>query len=114
MPYFQIPDRHLEAFKAYCKIFVEKTSQEPKCLAYGFSFNGNQAHCRECYSDAEGVLAHLDNVADLNMKAMHLASIARYEVHGPQEELDKLRGPLTFLNPVFYIVEYSYRKVAAA
>ncbi|KTT67358.1 hypothetical protein NS383_01840 [Pseudomonas oryzihabitans] len=102
MPYFEIPERHLAAFKAYCDLFIEKTSQEPKCLYYGFTFNGNQAHCRETYSDAQGLLHHLVNIADLNRQAMHLASIVRYEIHGPREELDKLRAPLAFMRPVFF------------
>lgn len=111
MPYFEIPTRNMEQFKIFCQRFIEKTATEPKCLYYGFSFNGTKAHCREAYVDAEGVLAHLENVAELNLKALHLASIVRYEVHGPKAELDKLREPLAFLNPEFFIVEYSFSRM---
>jgi quinol monooxygenase YgiN len=108
MPYFEIPARHLEQFKTFCDAFIAKTAQEPKCLYYGFSFNGSQAHCRETYVDAQGLLDHLGNIAELNRAAFHLASIVRYEVHGPREELDKLREPLAFMKPLFFEVQHSY------
>ncbi len=62
VPYFQIADGELEAFKELCEKFIEKTKEEAKCLYYGFSFDRDQVHCREGYEDAEGVLTHLDDV----------------------------------------------------
>ena len=56
VPYFKAHAGKLDAFKELCERFVEKSSGEPKCLYYGFSFDGDQIHCREGYSDAEGVL----------------------------------------------------------
>lgn len=106
MPYFDIPPRNIERFKEFCSRFIEATLREPKCLSYAFSFNGTRAHCRESYTDADGVLAHLDNIAPLNLQAMHLASIVRYEVHGPRAELEKLRAPLAFIRPEFYVIEF--------
>lgn len=41
--------------------------------------------------DAEGLLTHL-------------------EVHGPDEELAKLRAPLAELNPQFFVLEYGFRR----
>jgi quinol monooxygenase YgiN len=108
-PYFEIPDKHLAKFLEYCDKFIEKTANEPKCLHYIFSFDGNRGHCQECYVDADGVLAHLDNIDKLNRQAMHLATIFRYEVHGPQSELDKLKEPLAFLNPDYYVTRCGFR-----
>ena len=65
VPYFKVESANLPAFRALCEAFVEKTRNEPKCLHYGFSFFENQAHCREGYVDAEGLLAHLDNVGSI-------------------------------------------------
>ncbi|MGK7927723.1 MAG: putative quinol monooxygenase, partial [Spirulina sp.] len=62
VPYFKVHRDQLDAFKGLCEQFVEKTNEESKCLYYGFSFDGDQAHCREGYEDAEGLLTHLDNV----------------------------------------------------
>jgi len=63
-------------FKAGFPAFVEKAASEEKppsspkgettaCqgnLFYGFTVNGDEVFCREGYTDAEGFLAHLDNI----------------------------------------------------
>jgi hypothetical protein len=110
VPYFKVQSGKLAAFKALCEQFVEKTIQEPKCLYYGFSFDGDQAHCREGYEDAEGLLAHLGNVGSLLEEALTIADLSRLEVHGPEGELAKLRDPLSDLNPQFFTLEYGFRR----
>jgi quinol monooxygenase YgiN len=109
-PYFKVADGKLPAFRTLCDQFVAKTQSEPKCLYYGFSFDGNQAHCREGYADAQGLMAHLDNVNAILQEALKIAEITRLEVHGPREELDKLREPLAGLKPQFFTVEYGFRR----
>ena len=110
VPYFKVSSGKLEAFKKLCERFVEKTSEEPKCLYYGFSFDGDQAHCREGYEDAEGVLMHLENVGPLLEKAPQIAELTRLEIHGPEKELAKLREPLADLKPQFFTLEYGFRR----
>jgi quinol monooxygenase YgiN len=110
LPYFQVSDGNLPAFKKLCEQFVAKASQEPKCLYYGFSFNGDLVHCREGYQDAEGLLAHLENVGPLIEESLKIAELARLEVHGPKQELEKLREPLAQLNPQFFVLEYGFRR----
>jgi len=110
VPYFQISSGNLEAFKTLCEQFVEKTKEEKKCLYYGFAFDGDQAHCREGYADADGLLAHLDNVGTLLEEALKLSEITRLEVHGPEQELSKLREPLAGLNPQYFTLEYGFRR----
>ena len=44
---------------------------------YGFSFYGNEAHCREGYADAEGALAHLENVGQLLEEALKMVELTR-------------------------------------
>ena len=109
VPYFKVHDGQLAAFQALCERFVEKTSDESGCLYYGFSFNGDEVHCREAYADADGLLAHLENVGTLIGEALEIAELARLEVHGPEEELQKLRQPLAELNPQFFTLEYGFR-----
>ncbi len=53
VPYFSVHSGKLDIFRDLCEKFVEKTKEETKCLYYGFSFDGDQAHCREGYEDAE-------------------------------------------------------------
>jgi len=110
VPYFRIASENISPFKKLCEAFVEKTRNEPKCLYYGFTFSGNEAHCREGYADADALLAHLENVGDLLKEALKIAEITRLEVHGPDKELAKLRTPLADLKPQFFTLEYGFRR----
>ena len=110
VPYFKVPEENLAAFKAICEQFVTKTSNEPDCLYYGFSFDGNEAHCREGYKNAEAALAHLDNVGELLGEALKISELTLLEIHGPEQELAKLREPLAGLNPHFFVLEYGFRR----
>jgi quinol monooxygenase YgiN len=110
VPYFQVNPGQLEAFRALGPRFVERTRKEPGCVHYAFSFNGDVAHCREGYDDAQAVLAHLDNVGALLQEALKIATITRLEVHGPAAELDKLRGPLAGLKPQWFALEEGIRR----
>lgn len=110
VPYFKIPEANLAAMKMLCEQFVAKAMNEPKCLYYGFSFAGDEMHCREGYADAEGVLAHLANVGALLEQALQIAELTRLEIHGPAIELDKLRAPLAHFQPRFFTLEYGFRR----
>ena|SRR5436190_6859152 len=110
VPYFKAHAGKLDAFKSLCERFVDKTTSEAKCLYYGFSFDDDQIHCREGYSDAEGVLSHLDNVGELLAEALTIADLTRLEIHGPEPELAKLRGPLEQFKPQFFVLEYGFRR----
>ncbi len=110
VPYFSMAAGKHTAFKAVCEKMVEKTQTEEKCLYYGFCFNGDQAHCREGYADAAGVLAHLERIGPLLKQALEVSDLTRLEVHGPEEELKKLRVPLAHLQPQYFILEYGFRK----
>ena len=79
-PYFKVSAEKLEAFKSLCERFVEKTNEESKCLYYGFSFDGDEAHCREGYEGAEGILEHLDNVSQLLEESLKIAEFIRLEI----------------------------------
>ncbi len=110
VPYFKVSSGQLEAFRGLCERFVAKTSGEGRCLYYGFSFDGDLVHCREGYEDAEALLAHLENVGPLLQEALKISEIARLEIHGPSDELAKLRGPLADLKPQFFTLEYGIRR----
>jgi quinol monooxygenase YgiN len=68
-PYFKVYPGKLDAFKAGFAAFVEKTAKEEKNRFYEFTVNGDEVFCREGYADAEGLLAHLDNVGALLAEA---------------------------------------------
>ncbi len=110
VPYFKIKAGQVDAWRANCVNFVRKTKTEAKCLHYAFSFDGDMAHCREGYADADGVLAHLGNV-DAELKAaLAISEIVRLEVHGPAAEVDKLRGPLAGLKPQWFVLDVGFRR----
>ena len=110
VPYFKVKSGKLAEFKELCEKMVANTQNEPKCLYYGFSFHGDVAHCREGYDDAEGALAHFENVGSLLEEALKISELTRLEIHGPESELAKMREPTANLNPQFFTLEYGFRR----
>jgi quinol monooxygenase YgiN len=104
-PYFKVHLGKLEAFKTGFPTFVEKTASEEKNLFYEFTINGDEVFCREGYTDAEGLLAHLDNVGPALAQALTIADLTRIEVHGPAAQLEKLKKPLAHLKPDWFVLE---------
>lgn len=104
-PYFKAHAGKLPEIMAGLPAFVEKTKGEAKNLYYGFTVNGDEIFCREAYSDAEGVLAHLENVGPQLAELLKVADLIRIELHGPAAELEKLKGPLAQLNPAWFDCE---------
>jgi hypothetical protein len=48
------------------------------------------------------------NVGSLPEESLKIAEITRLEVHGPDEELAKLREALANLNSQFFTLEYGF------
>ena len=109
-PYFKVHEGKLSAFQSLCERFVSKTSAELQCLYYGFTFMNDEVFCREGYLGAAALLAHLDNVGELLAEALQVAQLTRLEIHGPADELEKLRAPLVNLNPSYFVLEYGFRR----
>lgn len=114
VPYFEIQDGQLQAFRDLGPRFVERTRTESGCLHYSFSFSGQTAHCREGYADAGAVLAHLENVGQLLGEALKIARIVRLEVHAPASEIEKLKEPLAGLKPQYFTLEPGIRRASEA
>lgn len=110
-PYFKPHEGKLNDFLAMLPDFVEKTWTEKRCLYYDFTLNGDVIHCREAYIGAEGAQAHLENVGDLLKQALDISDLLRLEIHGPAEELDKLREGLAGLNPDWFVFQAGLEKV---
>ncbi len=110
VPYFEVQEDQLDAFKAMVPQFVASTRTESGCQHYAFSFCGNAAHCREGYDNAEAILAHLGNVGDFLAEALKIAKIVRLEVHAPASEIEKLRVPMASLNPQFFVLTEGIRR----
>jgi quinol monooxygenase YgiN len=111
VPYFQIKESEMDKIKSYLQRFVDMTGSEKGCLYYGFTICGNKMHCREGYANGEGALAHLDNVGALLQEFLGsgMAELTDLQIHGPEEELAKLREPLKGLSPSYWVLEYGFR-----
>ncbi|OED45967.1 hypothetical protein ACH42_04270 [Endozoicomonas sp. (ex Bugula neritina AB1)] len=107
-PYFEIPNDRLAQFISLMPSFEAKTKAEKGCLYYNFSVSegktSSRIHCREAYTDADAILYHLDNVAELLTKGLQDAELIRVEVHGVEADINKLREPLKDLHPDFYTI----------
>ncbi len=101
-PYFKVPPDKLPFLKSILPEFAAKTRDETGSLFYEFSINGDEVFCREGYINAEALLAHLENVGEMLEATLKLAQLVRLEVHGPAEQLAKLKAPLAKLNPTWF------------
>ena len=102
-PYFKVPPDKMPHLKAILPEFAAKTRNETGNLFYEFTINGDEVFCREAYVNAEALLAHLENVSAMLAQALTMAELVRIEVHGPAAELDKLKEPLSELNPAWFV-----------
>lgn len=109
-PYFRVPSERDQEVIELCKEFVDRSNQEPLCLYYGFTRSGEMMHCREGYRDAAGALAHLENVGEQLQKLLQLCELIKLEVHGPSEELEKLRPAMAALPVEFFELEMGFRR----
>jgi len=105
VPRFKVPARRMARFKATLQGFYDSIQPEAESLFY-YGFTIDEANgtvmCREAYKNADGLLAHLQNV-DAVFKAMiEDTPLASLEVHGPKHELDKLRDALAPLSCRFF------------
>ena len=109
--YFKISDENLQGFKRLSVDLIEVTRGEMGCLFYGFSYADGEAFCREGYKDADSLVSHLDNVRALLQKLESISELVRLEVHGPQQEIDKLREwpSIKKLSPKYYVLEGGVR-----
>lgn len=104
-PYFKIRDGQRAAVQALLREFVARTATEDQVLYYEFTFNGDVVYCREAYTGAAAVLAHVANVGAQLDRMLTLADLVRLEVHGPAAELELLKEPMGKLNPSWFVYE---------
>ena len=70
---------------------VKLSRAEESCIYYGWTRAGSKLFCREGYTSADAILAHLENVSaccDLTK----FAKAYRIEFHAPKAEIAKLQG----------------------
>lgn len=109
-PYFKAKPGKLAEAKAMLLKFVAKAASEQPLIHYDFTINGDEIHCREYYHGAEGLLAHVENVGAVLAEFLKITDLTRLEVHGPADELARLKGPLAGLNPAWFVYECSVNR----
>ena len=110
VPYFKVHAGKMDEFKAVCQRLVAAADREKNVLYYGFCFDGDVAFCREAYADANAVLEHMENIGPLLGDIMAVSTMTSLEVHGPKEELEKLKEPLAESNPRYMVLECGFNR----
>ncbi len=109
--FFKVKTGKLDAFEQLADRFVEKTKNESGIRAYGWSYNADEVHCRQRYLNAEGFLEHVDNVFTLFQEALTISDCTRLAIHGPEDELEKLRQPLAEITLLeYFVLRNSFRR----
>lgn len=102
--FFTVKPGKQAVFEQLADRFVETTRKESGMLAYGWSFKADEAHCRQRYQNAAGFLEHVENVIALFQEALTISDCTRLAIHGPEDELAKLREPLKEIDLLQYFV----------
>ena len=102
--FFSVAPGKMETFEQLADRFIAKTRNENGMQAYGWSFNGEEVHCRQRYLDAAGFLEHVENVFGLFQEALTMSECTRLAIHGPENELAKLREPLAEIDLLQYFI----------
>lgn len=108
-PYFTMLDE--PAVRSLIVEFVKKTQSEDGCMWYSFDIDidKKKLYCNECYVNAEAVLVHLENVGALLGRMIGgPASLDRLEIHGPQEEVEKLKPKAAEFNASLFVVDSGF------
>ena len=80
---------------------VQKSRAEESCIYYGWTRAGSKLFCREGYTSADGILAHLVNVSTCG-GLTKFAKPYRIEIHGPKAEIAKLKDTADKMGAVCY------------
>ena len=108
--YFSVKPENKEAFDDLVDRFVRETSNESGIRYYGWSTRDEEVHCRQGYLNADGFLEHAANVRHLFEKALTISDCSRLAIHGPEDELEKLRGPMEGIPLQYFSLKKSFRR----
>jgi hypothetical protein len=109
--YFNVKPQNKEVFEDLVDRFVQKTKNESGMRYYGWSVNGEEYHCRQGFLNAEGFLEHATNVGHLFEEASTISDCSRLAIHGPEKELEKVRGPMAETPLQYFILTNSFRRL---
>jgi len=111
-PRFKVPAAKWEDFKAMIPSMHEATMAEDEgLLFYGFALDeaNHVAFCREQYTSADGIKRHLKSVDDRLKEMLQISSLESLELHGPAEEVKKLKDVLTPMGCRYFLTDEGSR-----
>jgi quinol monooxygenase YgiN len=108
--YFTVKPEKKEAFNDVVDRFVTETKKESGIRYYGWSAREDEIHCRQGYLNADGFLEHAANVRHIFEEAMTISDCTRLAIHGPEEELEKLKGPMEGIPLQYFSLTSSFRR----
>jgi hypothetical protein len=121
-PYFKL--KNAEKFKELWKADYTKFAHKDDCVHYAFTFTDDgRAHCREAYKDAAGVIQHITDVlgvfhhnnAESGCIHPDNAELEKLEIHGPAEELEKIKqSDFAKLPFEYFVTEWGFRPAKPA
>ena len=83
---------------------IQKAATETGCVYYGMSQAGDKLFVREAYVDGDAMNAHLENVGPCIEKILAgPASLDEISIHGPAEELEKVKPGTEALGATYFI-----------
>ncbi|MEM7319198.1 MAG: hypothetical protein AAF408_09275 [Pseudomonadota bacterium] len=109
--YFSIPQENAAKFRKNCAAMIDLKDREPGHLASAYSFAGEgQAVSREDYDSADAVLKHMEIGQHVFESTRELVEITAVEIHGPAQELARLREPFSAMSPRYFVTEFGFRR----
>merc|ERR1712070_987080 len=87
--------------------FVERTKTETGCVYYGWTRCGDKLFCREAYTDAAAVLAHVGPCVGKMLESA--ATLDQIELHGPSTELDKCKEKMDGFGTTYWEIDSGFQ-----
>ena len=102
--YFRIDPSHRETVGRLIGELELRASENPLVLFHEASFRSEDLALRIAFPSAEPLLDHLAGTSEWFERLLTGTELLRIEVHGPEQELTLLRGPLGVFMPEWYVL----------
>ena len=102
--HFRIDPSHRETVGRLIGELELRASENPLVLFHEASFRSEDLALRIAFPSAEPLLDHLAGTSEWFERLLTGTELLRIEVHGPEQELAVLRGPLGVFMPEWYVL----------
>lgn len=102
--YFRIAPSHRETVGRLIGELELRATENLEVLFHEASFCSDDLALRFAFPSAEPLLDHLAGTSEWFERLLTGTELLRIEVHGPEQELALLRGPLGVFMPEWYVL----------